>query len=417
MQRLAWSRQRTGELLGAGAAALLAALALGYLLLVVLPWQPVFLQGGLDASWIAVLPEAFLRHWDFGKDIAFTYGPWGFAIVSHYHPALYGPILGLLAVLAAILTVSLWRTAWLMSVSLPRRILLAAGLTWAIAELIALEPCQFGNLLSWQIPLLHFFVDEPAVPAWRSRENGGASIIAAGRPVWLRTLCFLHNYAVVLSAALISLVKFSQLTLAVCMIAGVSADDVLYRRRFPGKGCAYVLGLVAFWLLARQPLDSLLPYFEHSLAISLSYTEMKESGPWLHIPWYALTAAGTLYLAACAKRPGRGWWAVIPLLTLAAALHVLAKAAFVRHDAGHWPMAFCFLAGCWLTTWHFLRAGTHTRRNRRILRVVAGMVFLAIPLFHPNFFRTLRAIPRQRAQRLLAARDVLDRQGELPQRL
>jgi hypothetical protein len=52
-------------------------------ILVLLLWPslcyfPFAPQTSLDASWQQVLIYAHAHHWQFGRDIIFTWGPWGF---------------------------------------------------------------------------------------------------------------------------------------------------------------------------------------------------------------------------------------------------------------------------------------------------------------------------------------------------
>lgn len=41
---------------------------------------------GLDPSWVTALSEAHKYNYQFGKDIIFTYGPYGFSATNQYHP-------------------------------------------------------------------------------------------------------------------------------------------------------------------------------------------------------------------------------------------------------------------------------------------------------------------------------------------
>ena len=54
----------------------------------VLP-PPARLAVGLDDSWRALLVELFLHHAQFGKDVIFTYGPWGFLREPMGDPAIF----------------------------------------------------------------------------------------------------------------------------------------------------------------------------------------------------------------------------------------------------------------------------------------------------------------------------------------
>jgi hypothetical protein len=351
-----------------------AAATVIYAILCVLPWQPWFPSSVLDSAWRSVINEACYRHWGFGEEVVFTYGPWGYVGSLMYHPGLYGSSLAWQGMLVGLLIVSLWRVAAAAAVHPWPRIFLGVGISMSITEMVAREPTQLGYLLLWQIPLVQFFVDPSA--------NAGA------RCSRFRAWRLVHDYGLVMAAALLSLTKFSLFPLAVAMVGGVSLDDVLCRRRFPWRGVVFVLAVAGFWLLARQPLSLLVPYVKNSLSVAMGYVEMKWSGPKIHIPWYALTGVGTLILVGVALWPSRRWSAMIALLTLGAAMEVIAKSAFVRHDLGHWPMAFYFLAGCWLTAGPFLWQATHTSRHRHLLRVTGVMALAGAVLFSPGRWGT-----------------------------
>ena len=351
-----------------------AAATVIYAILCILPWQPWFPSSVLDAAWRSVINEACCRHWRFGEEIVFTYGAWGYVGSLMYHPELYGTSLAGQGMLVGLLIVSLWRGVTAGVANPWRRMLLGAGVSLVVTEMVAREPTQLGYLLLWQLPLIQFFVDPPA--------NEGA------RGCRSRVWRLVHDYGLVVAAALLSLTKFSLFPLAMAMVGGVSLDDVLCRRRFPWRGMVFVLAVAGFWLLARQPLTSLVPYVKNSLAVAMGYVEMKWSGPKVHIPWYALTAAGTLTLVGMALWPTRRWSSLIPLLTLGAALEVIAKSAFVRHDLGHWPMAFYFLAGCWLTAGPFLWQAIQSPRHRHLLRITGVMALAGAVLFSPGRWST-----------------------------
>jgi hypothetical protein len=64
------------------AATLLAALQIFVWLPVDAPPQKL----GLDESWWMALHEAKVQGATFGRDVVFTYGPWGFAVVPSTDP-------------------------------------------------------------------------------------------------------------------------------------------------------------------------------------------------------------------------------------------------------------------------------------------------------------------------------------------
>ena len=54
-------------------------------------FQPSASPGGynvVDDAWIQMLHMAFVERLQFGRDIVFTFGPWGF-LYGGYHPATH----------------------------------------------------------------------------------------------------------------------------------------------------------------------------------------------------------------------------------------------------------------------------------------------------------------------------------------
>src|SRR5215472_7684370 len=72
------------------------------------PWGAVTTDQNLEDSWIQVQHLAFLQHLQFGRDIVFTFGPWGFLFYGGYYPATYA--VSLIAWL--VLSVAFWWAAW-----------------------------------------------------------------------------------------------------------------------------------------------------------------------------------------------------------------------------------------------------------------------------------------------------------------
>src|ERR1039458_3382927 len=51
-----------------------------------LPCAPLSHHGEIEDSYIQFLHSAFVEHLQFGRDVVFPYGPWGF-LYGGYHPA------------------------------------------------------------------------------------------------------------------------------------------------------------------------------------------------------------------------------------------------------------------------------------------------------------------------------------------
>ncbi len=72
---------------------LLAALVAIHLLLLYPPWRFTTPAAGLDASWILVINHAAAAGWQWGRDIAFTYGPLGYIRHPIFDERLLGSVL------------------------------------------------------------------------------------------------------------------------------------------------------------------------------------------------------------------------------------------------------------------------------------------------------------------------------------
>jgi len=69
--------------------------------------NPVFT---LDESWLQILHRAFVQHLQFGHDLVFTFGPWGF-LYGGYYPPTFMVSVAAWAALSFIFWWCLWQTA------------------------------------------------------------------------------------------------------------------------------------------------------------------------------------------------------------------------------------------------------------------------------------------------------------------
>ena len=123
-------------------------------LLRLLPWQYTTISSALEAeSWVRVLQEGFLSHKAFGRDIVFTYGPWGFAVLPFYHPSLFGLQMTIQGLLCLLLMVATWRIGRSVSpraaISLPA----AVALCFAVIECTAASYEVLYLLVIWHFVL------------------------------------------------------------------------------------------------------------------------------------------------------------------------------------------------------------------------------------------------------------------------
>jgi hypothetical protein len=312
------------------------------------PWQPSFPPGDLDVSWCMALQWAFIHHIDFGNRFVFTFGPWGF-VWQGFDPATFN------LTIAAWLLIAAAYFAGTLTVA--RKF--APNRWWAaiwLALLIGVAGADIRQgqdvrlfAISWLLILVHFHVDDRPLSAVK--------------------------ILLIVAMALASEIKFSH-----CILAGIAVSivslDLLRRRRFPWIAVIYVIASLGFWLGARQPLGSLLPYLRHSLEISSHYsygeslsppTEVRDVSEFVGssimllamLVWAAESRRRTLSKPKISIRfdPGRplphneaplgkgisGGNTALAAMGLAGSLFIAFKAGYVRHD-GHEAVATTSLA-------------------------------------------------------------------------
>ena len=275
-----------------------------YTLCVFVPWTLPPPPDDLDASWNAVLHWAFVHHLDFGHDLVFTYGPWGFVIVR-YLPSTFKWVVAAWTVFS----VGFFAAIWKISRELPSR---AWGAAWAALVItVAGAPLrQYQDVrmdvLSALLLVIHFYVDDRPWPAGKVMLSFGMA--------WM------------------SLIKFSSLFISLPVVAVVSVDQIA-RRRIPSMLIVYVAGYLGLWLLAGQPLSSLAPYLRHSWIVAQGYSdgaELVTLTEHVDIVLFAITCG--LLLATAVMALGRQRKSLLVAAGLMGILLPLFKAGYVRHD-------------------------------------------------------------------------------------
>jgi hypothetical protein len=296
--------------------------SLVFLLGLFMPWKPTAPVGPLDGSWNMVLHWAFVHHVDFGHDLIFTFGPWGF-IWQGYDPATFGWSLLGWALLSAAFFMGIYQLAryftrqwwaaglWLLLV------IAVAGANWLLQDV---RLFALGALLV----VIHFYVDD--------------------RPLtWTKGV-------LTVALALATLMKFSTAFIALGAV-GVVSLELLRRRKIPWLGLIYVVGVIAFWFGARQKITSLAPYFYHSWIVASKFAggQMEvHATDTRDVTLFLLCALALLAALAWAHRVDRqrpalkSLWGGPAFLGFGIILLVAFKAGYVRHD-GHEMAATTFL--------------------------------------------------------------------------
>ncbi|HEV8114457.1 MAG TPA: hypothetical protein VGR31_16920 [Planctomycetota bacterium] len=297
------------------------------------PWAPKPVGVDIDASWSWVFHEVWSRPLVCGRDVVFTYGPYGFLLTESYHPATFAVRIAVFAAVSLLLVSVLWRIVRARTSS-P---LLALAWTILLVESMAVGSAQANLFLHLEFLLVAL--------AWTLAQERTGRIL-------------LH--LLVVTAAVGALAKFTLLLGAL-----VAVVAVVVRRRAPSLLATFGAAFLAAWWIAGQPLAALPSYLSTSVEISAGYAEsMGRAAPAAQILGFLACAAVAGWLFARAIG-GAG-------LALAALLFLVFKAAFVRYDAPHAVQGESALL--------LLLAGSqiqHPTRPRRLLPSVAAVAAIA----------------------------------------
>jgi hypothetical protein len=317
--------------------------------------------GDADDAWIQMLHMAFAERLQFGRDIVFTFGPWGF-LYGGYHPATYLISVVVWAVLAVVFWWAAWRVVthffknplvcwlWLLAViglaSITRYLLMDARLTvWPLLLL-----------------LLHFSVEK--------------------RPfTWTQAM-------LVISLALLSLIKHSMFMIAVVTVLIIAADNVLRQRRFPWVALAFAGGIFFFWVLAGQRLNGFGLFLRGASAVVSGYTEAmiwQQPTDKVDILRFWEVAVAVCALVGYVVCKQHRLFGLLPLLGFALIVFAAFKHGYVRHDIHEIPAtdllllaALLWLPAAWCIVW---------QRRRWLIPAVLLPLILATSLASLSLIR------------------------------
>jgi hypothetical protein len=269
------------------------------------------LRVGLDDDWTQILHVAFARHLQFGTELIFTYGPWGF-LARGYHPDTYPVSVIAWIFLALVFAAAGWRLARHFSANNLVAGLVVVGFT--IAATLPVED-DFNNkamALALQLFFLRFFVEERAVTPLQ--------ILLAAALGWT------------------SLIKFTGLLESAVLLLVIAADDIFRRRRLPWLLVVWLLSLLAFWMAAGQAANSLAEFLINSWRITSGYTEammLDDPAAGRGVVRFLLLAG---LLCACVGR--LAWlrhrtWGALPVTGIGLMLFVAFKLGYVRAGWQH----------------------------------------------------------------------------------
>jgi len=276
-------------------------------------------QVGLDPSWRTALQMAAHQGLDFGRDVAFTYGPLGFL----REPQLAFPWLGRMSfAYTALMQAALCLTLlWALRRNLGS-LLLAAPLAFLVVAVSVEEP----------VPVLVFAIAVALVQGHLPPRLVPWVLAATGALAGVQLLGKLNVGVIVLALSVIALF----------------ASERPRRRPAAWFAGGLLVTVVAAWLLTGQPAAAIGDYLRSSVEIVSGYSEaMTVENPdatWQFFAAAVLAAIGLRFaLRGDPLGPRR------TRLALAALWAVLAftafKSGFVRHDGGHAGIFFAAMLG------------------------------------------------------------------------
>ena len=372
---------------------LAAASSLLYVFSRFIPCLPTDYHALIDVSWSQSLHVAFARHLQFGRDVVFGYGPWGF-LCRGYYPATH-PV----AVMAwSMLSLVFWHSGWQVARHLTGNRFFSWLWLIVFTGMASMPPAVDidARLAAWMLLLLflHFFVEEGP-----STSTQALLVVSLG---WL------------------SLVKFTGLMGAAMVVAIIAADNVFRHRRFPWIVPLWIASLLCFWVAAGQHLDCIGPFLRTSWQITSGYTEaMLLPGPdEMRVVGCFLAEAALL----CAATGYVGWlrhrfFGLLPLLGLVAFLFLSFKHGYVRCD---WHEITAMMALALASMAVLAVAWPMTKRHGRPAVFLQLAISLVLALFVLGSAVSGKVLPAQLVQtldirRILAPVRMLCDPGYLPE--
>ncbi len=264
----------------------------------------------LDTSWTASINQATVRHFAFGKDLIFTFGPYGFLYTKAYHPVLYTSMIILGIYLAFAYLACLFF------------LLKNTKLRWVIglSILLASLPLVMGSLYYSLALLILLTIFKMLTSSEKLSDHPIKNYIY---------LAFIFS-----SLGLLSLIQGTFFVLSIGIVALCALTCIAYRQLSLTVACIAIpaISLIGWWMMIDQPLTTLPAYFLNTLEIIIGYTEaMSSPGRSLEVALYVLgsiVVCATIYLQkwSITKRS-------LLLMTYSLFLFLSFKAGFVRHDA------------------------------------------------------------------------------------
>ena len=260
---------------------------------------------GLDPSWGLVIEQAYLRGWQWGRDVVFTFGPFGYHYQRIFHPELASGLLAASALRALLIGLGV---ALLVRGATPWRVV-AVLLAVVLALPFATDSAFF--LLPLLAVLIHAQGSEPS-------------------RVW-------YLLAVAAYCGFAALIKTTFAVLALVLLLLVDIDRMLHRRP-PVLTPVLVAAALLAYAAAGQSFADLPDFVVLSLDVASGFSRAMSVFSTLRaieLGAYIVASAtilGLLLTQAIREKALSDWSVRLMLLALAVFWFVTYKAGFTRHD-------------------------------------------------------------------------------------
>lgn len=299
-----------------------------------LPWGAPSLEFDADSAWQFQLAQTWRSDAVFGRDVVWTYGPWGFALLRQAHPNTFW---WMITVRCALVLAAMAGTFAVIRRSTKN--------PWAPLLVLFLGVCSLSltdntDYLGFLTAVLAAVLGVDLVAdALKRRETGNASAAnAAGASPSRYAMVCLHALAA--CGGLYAVAKFTFFPVFSMIFTALAIVAARVDRRVASVAGTYIVSALLLWLAAGQPLSALPDYLLTSLEVSRAFTEGMGAPMLLS---HALLFAGVLITsfamhAASLRESLRRASAWICLAAFAGVIFVIFKSACVRHQGAN-----CFM--------------------------------------------------------------------------
>lgn len=335
------------------------------------PFTPIMFTpnlppGKLDISWMFAINQAVSQNLVFGQEIIFTNGPYATVYTHLYHPAtdttmMWGALLiSVSFIMLALLISRRGNSIWLFA------------LASFISASPSLDPLFRAYPFLFALVIYKFFFQTSSNP----KEN-------------LKIFDWAALFVSLVAMGMLPLIKGTFLISAGIYIFLSVAMFLSIGRKWEAGLLIIIPGfaLIAFWMLAAQPINALKEYFSSIVPIISGYTvAMSLTGPLKDIILFVLTGALMVTVIAFEKPTQIKNLFFLSILTMAH-LFLGFKAGFVRHDQGHLNLA----VGTLLLTGLLLPFVSISRIRKLIIFVTVIFAWVMLTPNLPSLPRSIQA--------------------------